>query len=124
MIDRLTFVCDNSARGRLFIRASNMFSIDGLFQEAGLIEFMGQTAAACIGYLRLSEHKETGDGFLAQVRSFEIKSLPAINTEINSEITISDELPTYAVITGRILQNKTVIAEGELLAYTKPAEDQ
>lgn len=124
MVDRLTFACDKSARGRLFINASNVFCIDGFFQEAGLIEFMGQTAAAFIGYLRLSEGKEKESGFLAQVRDFEIKSLPAINTEIHSEITISDVMPDYSVITGRILQNKTVIAEGELLTYTKPAEDQ
>lgn len=124
MIDRLTLVCDKSAGSRLFIRATNVFCIDGLFQEAGLIEFMGQTAAACIGYIRLSDHKETVSGFLAQVRGFEVKYLPAINTEIYSEITISDVLPDYTVITGRILQDKTVIAEGELLTYTKPAEDQ
>lgn len=123
MIDRLTDAGDKSARGRLFIKASNVFCYDGLFQEAGLIEFMGQTAAACIGYLHLSEGRGIGSGFLAQVRDFRIKSLPAANTEIYSEITLSDDLLTYTIINGRIFQNDLVIAEGELTAFTMPDED-
>ena len=124
MIDRLTGAGDKSARGRLFIKAPNVFCFDGLFQEAGLIEFMGQTAAAFIGYLRLSEGKGIGSGFLAQVKDFRIKSLPTVNTEIYSEITISDDLLTYTIINGRIFQKDLVIAEGELTAFTSPDEVQ
>lgn len=115
MIDRLTFAGENSARGLLFIKSSNIFCQEGLFQEAGMMEFIGQTAAAHHGYLSLSEHKEVKPGFLVQIKNFTVRSLPAADTEIFSEITVEDELLEYTCITGKVLQNNTVIAEGELI---------
>jgi predicted hotdog family 3-hydroxylacyl-ACP dehydratase len=120
LIDGLTFAGDNMAGGRLFVKESNVFCHDGLLQEAGLIEFIGQTAAAHQGYLRLSDHKEVSRGFLTHIKNFVIKSLPAMDTEIFSEITIEHELPEYSIITGRILQNNSVIAEGELWTLLVP----
>jgi len=58
MIDQLTFSGEKSAKGRLFIKESNVFCIEGQFQEAGLIEFISQTAAAYSGYLQLSIQKK------------------------------------------------------------------
>jgi len=115
MIDRLTFSGKNSARGRLLIKSSNVLCHEGLFQEAGMMEFIGQTAAAHRGYLHLSENEGVKPGFLVQIKNFTVRSLPAADTEIFSEITIEDELLEYTCITGKVLQNNTVIAEGELI---------
>jgi predicted hotdog family 3-hydroxylacyl-ACP dehydratase len=120
MIDRLTFSEGNVAGGRLFITASNVLCHEGFLQEAGLIEFIGQTAAAHNGYRCMSEHKTVKQGFLVQIKNLVIQSLPAINTEIHSEITIVDELLDYTIITGRVLQNNSVIAEGELRTLMEP----
>lgn len=120
MIDRLTFTDESSARGRLYIKPSNLFCSEGLFQEAGLIEFIGQTAAAHNAFLRLSEGNDTARGFLVQIKDFKVRTLPATDTEIQSEIIIGDELLGYTVIHGKVLQNNSVIAEGELRTLTKP----
>lgn len=121
MIDRLTFAGENAARRRLFIKSTNVFCHEGLFQAAGLIEFIGQTAAAHQGYLRLSEHRVVKQGFLVQIKNFSVSSLPAINTEIFSEVTIEDELPGYTIIAGRVLQNNSFIAVDKLRTLTEPA---
>lgn len=114
MIDQLTHSGEKSARGRLFIKESNVFCHEDHLQEAGLIEFIAQTAAAYAGYLQLSSQKEVKPGYIGEIKNLIIHSLPVINTEIQSEITVENELMGYTIITGRILQNDSVIAEGEI----------
>ena len=114
MIDQLTHSGERTAGGRLFIRESNVFCHEGRLQEAGLIEFIGQTAAAYGGYLQLSAQKEVKTGFISAIKNFVIHSLPLMNTEIQSEITVEDEVLDYTIITGRIIQNNSVIVECEI----------
>ncbi len=114
MIDRLTHSGKKSARGSLFIRESNVFCNEGHLQEAGLIEFITQTAAANYGYFQLSSREEVRRGFISVIKNLEIHSLPAINTEIQSEIIVENEVLGHTIITGRVLQNNSVIAEGEM----------
>lgn len=120
MIDRLTHSGDKSARGRLFIKESNLFCHSGHLQEAGLIEFIAQTAAAYVGYLKLSVQKEVNLGFIGVIKNLVIHSLPSINTEVQAEIIVENELLGFTIITGKIFQNNSVIAEGELRILMDP----
>jgi predicted hotdog family 3-hydroxylacyl-ACP dehydratase len=114
MIDRLTYSGENSAGGRLFIKESNLFCHEGYLQEAGLLEFLAQTAAAYRGYLQLCAQKEVKLGFIGAIKNLVINSLPQINTEVQSEIIVENELLGFTIITGKILQNRSVIAECEM----------
>jgi 3-hydroxyacyl-[acyl-carrier-protein] dehydratase len=114
MIDQLTYAGEKSARGRLLIKESNIFCHEGHLQEAGLIEFITQTAAAYEGYLRVSAQKEVKPGFLSVIKNLEIQSLPEMDMEIQSEIIVENELLGQTIITGRILQSNSVIAKGEM----------
>lgn len=122
MIDRLTHSGKNSAGGRLYIKESNVFCSEGHLQEAGMIEFITQTAAAYRGYLQLSAQKEVKPGFISVIKNLTINSLPLINTEIQSEIMIENELLGYTIITGRIFQNNSVLAEGEMRFLTETSD--
>jgi predicted hotdog family 3-hydroxylacyl-ACP dehydratase len=114
MIDHLIDADEKSARGRLTIKESNLFSHNGKLQEAGLIEFIAQTAAAYTGYLSLSRNQLVRRGFIGSVKNLVIHSLPDINTEIQSEIIVDTELLGYTIITGRVFQNDKVLAECEM----------
>ena len=114
MIDQLIDAGEKSARGRLTIKESNLFSHNGKLQEAGLIEFIAQTAAAYTGYLSLSRNQLVRRGFIGSVKNLVIHSLPDINTEIQSEIIVDTELLGYTIITGRVFQNEKVLAECEM----------
>ena len=114
MIDQLTYSGEKLARGRLFIKVSNVFCHNGQLQEAGLIEFITQTAAAYHGFLQLSAKKRVRHGFISVIKNLVIHSLPLINTEIQSEIIVENELLGHIFITGRILQDNSVIAKGEM----------
>jgi predicted hotdog family 3-hydroxylacyl-ACP dehydratase len=114
MIDQLIDADEKSARGRLTIKESNLFSHNGKLQESGLIEFIAQTAAAYTGYLSLSRNQLVRRGFIGSVKNLVIHSLPGINTEIQSEIIVDTELLGYTIITGRVFQNDKVLAECEM----------
>jgi predicted hotdog family 3-hydroxylacyl-ACP dehydratase len=114
MIDLLEHAGEKSAGGKLFIKESNLFCRNGLFQEAGIIEFIAQTAAAYTGYLHLKAGKEINLGFIGSVKNLVINLLPAVNTAIESEIIVESELLGYSIITGRILQDSRILAECEM----------
>lgn len=114
LIDQLISVGEKSAIGRLFIRESNVFCENGFLQEGGLIEFIAQTAAAYEGYRQLSLQEDVRPGFIGAIKNLSVHSLPEINTEIKSEIIVDSELLGYTLITGKIFQNNTVVAECEM----------
>jgi predicted hotdog family 3-hydroxylacyl-ACP dehydratase len=114
LIDRLISVDEKSATGRLFIRESNIFCENGFLQEGGLMEFIAQTAAAYEGYRQLLLQEEVRPGFIGAIKNLSVHSLPAINTEIQSEIIVDSELLGYTIITGKIFQNNTIVAECEM----------
>ncbi len=118
MVDRLLNSDEKSAEGCLLIRESNLFCIDGHLREAGMIEFVSQTASASEGYRRLVAGKAIGRGILSMVKDFVIHSLPAVNTEIRSVITIMDQVVGHTIIKGEIFQGNRMIASGELRFMT------
>jgi predicted hotdog family 3-hydroxylacyl-ACP dehydratase len=120
MIDQLMEAGEKSAKGRLFIKESNVLCQSGYLQEAGLMECIAQTAAAYTGYLQLSAKKEVIKGYIGAIKNLVIHSLPALNTEILSEIIVENELLGYTMVTGRIYHNNSMIAECEMRILLEP----
>jgi predicted hotdog family 3-hydroxylacyl-ACP dehydratase len=114
LIDQLICADEKSATGRLYIKESNIFCENGFLQEAGLMEFIAQTAAAYEGYRQLSLRKEVKPGFIGAIKNLTVYALPGINTEIQSEIIVDSELLGYTIITGKIFQTNNVVAECEM----------
>ncbi|MBN2275254.1 MAG: hydroxymyristoyl-ACP dehydratase [Bacteroidales bacterium] len=114
MIDRLAEATEKSAKGQLFIKETNVLCHNGSFQEAGLMECIAQTAAAFTGYRQLCANKEIALGYIGAIKNLVIHSLPPANTEIQSEIIVDNELLGYTIVTGKIFQDKTLLAECEM----------
>ena len=114
MIDRLVNSEEKRAGGMLLIAASNTFCHTGLLQEAGLVEFIAQTAAAWTGYKQLSAGQEIRLGFIGSVKNLVIHALPAVDTEIESELVLDSEVLGYTIVTGRVFQSGIMLAECEM----------
>ncbi len=119
MIDKLTGVTAKSARGKLLIEEKNLFCHNGFFHEAGLMEFIAQTAAAYTGFQRLIAHKEVSEGYIGAIKNLIIKLLPPAGREIQSEIVVENELLGYTIVTGKIYFENEVIAECEMRILLK-----
>jgi predicted hotdog family 3-hydroxylacyl-ACP dehydratase len=114
MIDTLVHAGEKSAGGKLFISADNIFCRDGKLQEAGMVEFVAQTAAAWTGYLQREAGRPVSLGYIGSIKNLVVNSLPAGNTEITSEIVVDSELLGYTIITGRVIQSGNVLMQCEM----------
>ncbi|MCX6335206.1 MAG: hydroxymyristoyl-ACP dehydratase [Bacteroidia bacterium] len=114
MIDHLVHAEEKSAGGRLTVRESNLFCLNGYLQESGMIEFIAQTAAAWTGFKQLSAGKEVMLGFIGSVKNLVVYSMPAVDTTIESEIVLDSEVLGYSIIIGRVLQKGKLLAECEM----------
>lgn len=114
MIDRLIYADDRSAKGILFIKDTNLFSEKGFLRESGLIEFIAQTAAAFTGYRNKMSSGSVSEGYIGAIKNLVITSLPPVNSEIQSEIIVENEIVGFTIVTGKVFCKNLVIAECEM----------
>ena len=114
MIDSLIAADEKSARGQLHIRESNLFTENGEIAEPGLVEFIAQTAAAYTGYKNKTTNREVSEGYIGAIKNLVIHELPKINSRIESEIVIENEIVGYTIIAGRVYQADRLLAECEM----------
>ena len=119
MIDMLVYADDRSAHGRLYIKESNLFCEKKVLRESGLIEFIAQTAAAFTGYRNKMNQGNVTEGYIGAVKNLVINTLPSINTEIQSEILVENEIIGFTIVTGRVFDESKVIAECEMRIFGK-----
>lgn len=124
MIDQLLHADDRSARGSLYIREFNIFCRNNQLREAAIIEFIAQTAAAFTGYRNLSNHGQVNEGYIGAVKNLVIHKLPPVNAEIQSEITVENEIVGFTIIVGKVFLNQEVIAECEMRILGQPQVQQ
>jgi 3-hydroxyacyl-[acyl-carrier-protein] dehydratase len=114
MIDKLVFADERSAKANLFIRESNLFCEKGHLRESGLIEFIAQTAAAFTGYRNKTNSGSVNEGYIGAVKNLVITTLPPVNTEIQCEVVVENEIIGFTIITGSVSYEGNIIAECEM----------
>jgi len=114
MIDRLVHAEEKAAGGEFLILESNILCHNGHLLEAGLVEFIAQTAAAWTGYKQLSIGQGVRLGFIGSVKNLVVYSLPAADTQIESELVLDSEVLGYTIITGKVFQSGNLLAECEM----------
>ena len=120
MIDRLLYADEQSAKGCLFIKESNLFCDNGMLSESALIEFIAQTAAAYTGYQNKINNNSVSEGYIGAVKNLVISSRPLVNTEITSEIVVENEIVGFTIINGKVFDQGRVIAECEMRILSRP----
>ncbi len=117
MIDQLVYCDDTIARTNFTIKKENIFVEDGVFSEAGLVENIAQTAAARSGYLSTIEKKNLGIGYIGDVKNLEIAALPKINSILETEISIKNQIFDITVISGKVKSGDKVLAQCEMKIF-------
>ena len=119
MVDKLLFVDDHSTRSSFLINADNVFVKNNLFQEAGLLENIAQTAALGAGYMAKAEHKPVAVGYIGAVKDLEIFNLPKVSDELITEITIENKILDVTVISGKVWHNNNLLAQCEMKLFCR-----
>ncbi|MDB4926066.1 3-hydroxyacyl-ACP dehydratase [Mucilaginibacter sp.] len=117
MVDELLFSDDNITKSSFKIPADNVLVINGEFSEAGLMENMAQTAAAGSGNMARIENRPVANGYIGQVKNFEIYSLPQIGDVLFTEVKMEVQVFDAGIVSGKIWCNGEVIAQCEMKIF-------
>ncbi len=115
MVDTLVHYDDTLTVTETLIRKDNIFTEDGCFTPAGLMENIAQTCAARIGYInKYILHRDIQIGFIAAVKSMEIKKCPAVGTTITTNIEVVKEAFGMTLINATVNMDNEEIATAEV----------
>jgi len=117
MVGKLLFTDAVSTRSSFIIEPDNVFVKNDVFQEAGLMENVAQTAALRAGYVAQSENKPVAVGYIGAVSNFEIFGLPKTGDEIETEIRIENQIFDVTVLSGKVWYNENLIAQCEMKLF-------
>jgi hypothetical protein len=118
MVGKLLHADENSARSSFVIAADNLFVQNNTFQEAGLLENIAQTAALGIGYAATRSHQEVTAGYIGAVKDFEVFSLPQVDDELLTEVTIENRIFDVTVLSGKVWHDDKLLASCEMKVFT------
>ena len=117
MVDRIVSSGEKTTRSLFKITSDNIFVEGGILKEPGLVENIAQTAAARAGYIAREENKQVRLGFIGGIRNLEIFGYPEVNSEIETEITIENQIFVVSVISGKITSNDSILATCEMKIF-------
>jgi len=114
MVDGLIEQTETSTTSRLILSNSNIFCEDGVFNEAGLIENMAQTAALRSGYQASLKNQKPLVGYIGSLKRIKIHKLPQDSDTLETTINIVTNLMNVLIVKGEIFCNGELMAEGEM----------
>jgi predicted hotdog family 3-hydroxylacyl-ACP dehydratase len=117
MVGRLLSVDELTTRSSFVINQDNVFVKAGIFQEAGLMENIAQTAALRAGYMAQTENKSIETGYIGAIKDFEIFALPNTGDEIVTEINVENQVFNVTVITGKVWHDDILLARCEMKVF-------
>ena len=117
MVGKLLHTDEICTRSSFVINADNVFVKDGLFQEAGIMENIAQTAALRAGYVAQSENKPVAVGYIGAVSHFEILDLPKAGDEIETGIWVENQIFDITVLSGKVWHNEKLLAQCEMKLF-------
>ncbi len=117
MVSELINVTDVEACSKLNICNDNLFSENGYFHEAGIIENIAQTAAAMSGFNAVANNTEVKKGYIGAIKNLKVYKLPKTKNTIETTITIINQVMNVKIVNGKTEQNGEIIAECELRIF-------
>lgn len=117
MVGKLLFTDEVSSRSSFLIERDHVFVKDHVFQEAGLMENIAQTAALRAGYLAQSENKPVAIGYIGAVSNFEIFELPKAGDEIETEIRVENQIFDVTILSGKVWRQENLLAQCEMKLF-------
>lgn len=117
MVGKLLSTDEVSSRSSFLIERDHVFVKDHVFQEAGLMENIAQTAALRAGYLAQSENKPVAIGYIGAVSNFEIFELPKAGDEIETEIRVENQIFDVTILSGKVWRQENLLAQCEMKLF-------
>ncbi|SFS71078.1 hypothetical protein [Sphingobacterium wenxiniae] len=128
MVDAILEISPTQVLCSFIIKEDNIFLIDGLFQEVGLMENMAQTCSSIVGqtfyeadYNPLSDKRIIG--FISGVKQLTIYNLPKVGDEILTSSTLTSQFDGegYSICTMNVQtkRGEDVLSSAEINLFLK-----
>lgn len=110
---------DNRTISQFQVPANCLFVEDGVLSEAGLLENIAQTAAAGAGYSYQQQGQAAPIGFIAAIRDLRVAALPAVGTELTTEVQVLNQVLEFCIVRGTVKAAEITFAECEMRIFSK-----
>ena len=116
MVDKLWSIGDDVSMAvtGLNIKGDNIFVESGVLQEPGIIEHVAQSAAVMEGYGCKLKGEKVQINYLCEVKKFEITTLPAVGSELETQVTKVAQAGGVTLLSAKVECNGTPIASGQM----------
>lgn len=117
MVDRIVSVDETTGSTSYRITEDNLFVENGVLTEPALIENIAQTAAARVGYLCQQKNEPVPVGFIGAVQNLQVFGLPEVGVEIETRITIKNQVFDVTLISGEVILNGKTLASCDMKIF-------
>ncbi|HEY2583977.1 MAG TPA: 3-hydroxyacyl-ACP dehydratase [Mucilaginibacter sp.] len=124
MVGKLLYLDESSTRSSFHIKSDNIFVKDNIFQEAGLLENIAQTAALGAGYLAKKNDKPVATGYIGAVNNFELFNLPKVDDVLITEVNMETRIFDITVVSGKVWHNENLLAQCQMKVFTRSDESR
>ncbi len=115
MVGELTHYDDTQVKTRMNITDDNVFTFNGQFATAGMIENIAQTSAVRIGYVNKYIFKKSIQiGVIAAVRNLKVLGHPHTGSVIDTTVTVMAEVMGTTLAEAKIEENGKVLATSQV----------
>ena len=119
MVDTLLDADETSAVTSLSLEDDNIFVINGLFLEPGIVEHIAQSAALQAGYRFAKSGMPVPIGYIAAVKDLNISALPRVKSKLVTRIEIINQLMGVTLVRGNVTDEGQPIATCEMRIFIK-----
>ena len=121
MLDVFYGATESEADTGLTVAKDNLFCSEDLFEEAGLVEHIAQSASAFAGYKAKMANRPTPVGFIGEVKKFRIHLLPKAGDTLRTHIRILSEMLGVSLLTAETKVNGETAVQCQMKIYIKPS---
>lgn len=99
------------------VEQGHLLVSNGHLTEAGIIENLAQSAAAHAGFLARKQNMAPKVGFIGNIKDLQIYELPAVNTEVITEVKIKAFVMNVTLVTASSTCNGKPVALCEMKIF-------
>jgi predicted hotdog family 3-hydroxylacyl-ACP dehydratase len=119
MVDALLYFNDAKVISGFTILDSNIFVQNGCLTEPGLIEHMAQTVALYTGYHFYIKNIPAPEGYIGAIKGVIIEKLPKVNTQLETEVEILQEVMGVTLVKGVTRLDGEIIMSAQMKTVLK-----
>ena len=114
MIDKMFSFSNEALTSGLKVTKNNIFVINDIFTESGIVEHMAQSVALHTGYQFYLKKETAPKGYIGSIKELSIFKLPKTDSEIQTTVTILHEFAGITLVDLVTKFNGEIIAMGQM----------